>query len=54
MAILRCPWNILLQAGLHIRDGLDEHEALKSITTHPAEVLGLAHQIGLTKDRSQC
>lgn len=38
-----------LQAGLHIRDGLDEHEALKSITAYPAEVLGLANQIGQLK-----
>ena len=38
-----------VQAGLHTRDGLDEHEALKLITAYPAELLGLANQIGQLK-----
>ena len=37
------------QAGLHIRGGLDEQEALKSITAYPAVLLGLAHRIGQLK-----
>lgn len=38
-----------LQAGLCAREGLDENEALKLITAYPADLLGLADQIGQLK-----
>lgn len=35
-----------LCAGLAVKAGMDENEALKSITIYPAEICGAAHRIG--------
>lgn len=35
-----------IKIGVLIREGLDEAEALKAVTIHPAEVMGLAGKIG--------
>ncbi|MCZ2402153.1 amidohydrolase [Paenarthrobacter sp. Z7-10] len=41
------PINFLVhQCTLAIKEGLDRDVALRSITIHPAKVLGLAHRIG--------
>jgi imidazolonepropionase-like amidohydrolase len=33
-------------AGLAVKDGMDEMEALKAITINPAEVLGIKDRVG--------
>ena len=38
--------NLPLEVAFGIRGGLNEEDALKSITIHPAEMLGVAHRIG--------
>lgn len=38
--------TLTMQAGLAVRGGLCPHEALKAITIYPAEILGLADQVG--------
>ncbi|MGD0152473.1 MAG: amidohydrolase [Thermacetogeniaceae bacterium] len=35
-----------LTAGLAVKDGMDEGEALKAITINPAEILGIADRVG--------
>ena len=35
-----------LQAGLCVREGLDPHVALRLITAHPAEILGVEGRVG--------
>lgn len=35
-----------LHAGIAIREGLDEAEALRSITINAAEILGISHRVG--------
>jgi imidazolonepropionase-like amidohydrolase len=44
------PINFLVyQAALAVKDGLDPHTALRSLTVNPAEMLGLDGQIGSLK-----
>jgi imidazolonepropionase-like amidohydrolase len=41
------PINFLVyQAALAVKDGLDPETALKALTVHPAEMLGLAGRVG--------
>lgn len=37
---------LIHQAALAVREGLDPAEAMKAITLHPANVLGVAHRVG--------
>ena len=37
---------LTLCAGLAVKAGMDEFEALKAITIHPAEHIGVAHRVG--------
>ena len=37
---------LALCAGLAVKAGMDEFEALKAITIHPAEHIGVAHRVG--------
>ncbi|GAA4537009.1 amidohydrolase [Amycolatopsis samaneae] len=44
------PINFLVyQAALAVKDGLDPVTALRSLTAHPAEILGLDDQVGTLK-----
>jgi imidazolonepropionase-like amidohydrolase len=37
---------LLINAALAVREGMPEEEALKAITIHPAEIIGVAHRVG--------
>ncbi len=37
---------LLLQAGLLVKEGLDEQEAWKSVTINPAEIIGVGDRLG--------
>ncbi len=48
----RGPADLLLWATMARRNGLSEEDALRAITTHPAEIIGVAHRVGsLTKGK---
>lgn len=38
--------HLALCAGLAVKNGMDEWEALKAITINPAEILGIQHMVG--------
>jgi len=38
--------NLLLQAAAAVRLGMDPNDALRAITLHPAQVLGVDHRVG--------
>ncbi|MGD8237596.1 MAG: amidohydrolase family protein, partial [Armatimonadota bacterium] len=40
------PANLLLWAALAARHGLPPEDALKAVTTNPAEILGVANRVG--------
>ena len=37
---------IMLNAALAVQQGMEEEEALKAITIHPAEIIGVADRVG--------
>jgi imidazolonepropionase-like amidohydrolase len=37
---------LAINAALAVREGMDEEEALRAITIHPAEIIGVDHRVG--------
>ena len=50
----RCAGNLLhylpLCAGLAIKAGMDEYEALRAVTINPAEHIGIADRVGSSEE----
>ena len=42
-------WDILLEAGACVREGLPQIEALKAITIYPAQILKISDRVGSIK-----